>query len=406
MSQGQNSSNLRDKNERLILLLMREHQPLTKADMAQLTGLTYAAVARIVENLESKCLILKKGIQRKTRGKPTTQYELHANGRLAIGIEIRDEKILFAVINVHGNILVIQEHPINQEANLNLAEQIYHQLVALVKCLELEQQRALIGIGLLDSGSEQICMREIKARLSQRLKSQNDQALYQLVLVVAPAGITAAAAAILKNPTSIKKDALYIQIDRDIDGCFIFANQIILHRPIGKKFLGSMPIALTKHNAINSTPYHSLNELSSLASLCRYLGAASALALTHCDHSAQTPETHQLISQWIQNAATALAFSIESSASLHHLDEIILSSPMPQTWLFSLIDNTKSRVSSRLRDRIRSGLTTNETAITGSAALLLVDSFSYGRPYPPQEKALWPANGKEEQATRLIAHTG
>lgn len=341
-------------------MLMREHQPLAKADIAQLTGLTYPAVAKIVENLESKYLIQKKGIQRKARGKPTVQYELHANGRLAIGIEIRDEKILLAVINVHGNILVIQEYPINQEANLNLAEQIYHRIVALVKCLELEQQRALIGIGLLDSGSEQICMREIKARLSQRLKSQNDQSLYPFVLVIAPAGIAAAAAAILKKPTSIKKDALYIHIDRDIDGCFIFANQIILHRPIGKKFLGSMTIALTDHNAIEPTQYHSLNELSSLASLYRHLGAASAVALTHCDYPEQNPETHQLISQWIQNAATALAFSIESCASLHHLDEIILSSSMLQPWLLFLIDNTKSRVSSRLHDRIRYGLTTDE----------------------------------------------
>lgn len=382
MSQGQNSSNLRDKNERLILLLMREHQPLAKADIAQLTGLSYPAVAKIVENLEGKCLIQKKSIQRKARGKPTVQYELQANGRLAIGIEIRDEKFLIAVVNFRGVVLVIQECPVHQQMPLDLASQIYQQTVELVKCLPPEQQRALIGIGLLDSGNEQICMREIKTGLSQRLKSQDDQYLYKLMLVIVPAGITAAAAAILKKTTSIKKDALYIHIDRDIDGCFIFADQIILHRPIGKKFLGSMTIALAARSRTEATQYNSLNELSSLASLYRHLGAASVVELTHCDYPKQNPATHQLISEWIQDAAAALAFSIESSASLHHLDEIILSSPMPQPWLFSLIDNTKSKVSSLLRDRIRYGLTTDETAITGSAALLLIDSLACGRPYP------------------------
>ncbi|EIK42962.1 hypothetical protein O59_004280 [Cellvibrio sp. BR] len=378
MSQGQNSSNLRDKNEQLILLLMREHQQLSKADIAQLTGLTYPAVARIVETLESKCLIQKKGIQKKPRGKPTAQYEIRANGRLAIGIEIRENIFLIAVINFHGTILVIQEYPVHQQTNLTLADQIYHQVVELVKCLKLEQQRALIGIGLIDSGDEIICVREIKARLSQRLKNQNDQSLYKLVLVIVPAGITAAAAEIIKNPTSIKKDSLYIQIDLDIDGCFIFANEINLHRPVEKKFLGSMPIAFAAHSRTEVTQYNSLNEQSSLASLCRHLGVASTLELMHFNYQAQNPATNQIISAWIQNAASALAFSIETSASLHHLDEIIIVSSMPKTWLFTLIDNVKSQASTLLRNRIRSGLTGDETAIIGSAALLLIGDSHRG----------------------------
>ncbi|MFC3116075.1 hypothetical protein [Cellvibrio fontiphilus] len=374
MSQGQNSSIQREQNERLILLLMREHRQLSKTDIALLTGLTYPAVARIVDTLATKCLVRKKGTEKKQMGKPTALYEIEANGRLALGIEILSDTLAIAVINFHGNILMIQKHPLKQQTTAAVAEQIYLRVIELVTSMPLEQQRALDGIGIVGSSRDNICLAEITSQLTNQLKSQHHQSLHQLTAGIATQGIAAAAAELITNPARANKQLLYIYIGNDIDGCFIFANKINHHRPSEKPFLASMPVGLPSQTSGRNTGSDSLNTQASLNSLHRQLDLTCASSGNHLDWQQLNPITHKVVADWFQNAARALAFSIEASASLHQLDEIIISSPISPDWLHTLINQIKDNTSLPLQKKIRSGVAGENKLIIGAAALMLIDT--------------------------------
>ena len=374
MSQGQNSSSQREKNEKIILLLIRKHQQISKADIAHITCLTYPAVARIVDNLEDKGLVRKKGILKKQIGKPTTIYEINGVGQFAIGIEIRDQKVVIAVIDFQGTPLIIKESATHLTP-INLSNSIYKLLFRIINSLDIEQRQKIIGIGLVNSENENICMLEVKHHLTALLKTQNEHSLHNLSIIVASHGIATAATEILKNSSAARKNVLYIYIGKGIDGCFIFSNKINLHRPREKKFLASMPISLTRNSVNLVTQYSTLNEQSSLDSLQRDLIDTSQWPIIYSDLMENTSEANIIVMEWIQRAANALAFSIEASASLHQLDEVILGSSIHQAWLSVIVNNIREKVSYQLTDNIRSASTGNNAAIIGSAALLLIDGI-------------------------------
>ncbi len=98
-----NSETARDINRRIVLNLIRKHQPISRADLARHSGLQRSTVSLIAEELIAERWVTEGALGHLPRGRKPTY--LHVNGQRAgiIGINIRPYRttIALAALDTH-----------------------------------------------------------------------------------------------------------------------------------------------------------------------------------------------------------------------------------------------------------------------------------------------------------------
>jgi predicted NBD/HSP70 family sugar kinase len=92
---------VRDINKRVVLNLIRTRQPLSRADLARLSGLQRSTVSLIVEELVADLWVLEGPTGRLPRGRRPTFLRLN-DDRVIIGIDIRPIQTTVALADVNG----------------------------------------------------------------------------------------------------------------------------------------------------------------------------------------------------------------------------------------------------------------------------------------------------------------
>src|SRR5579864_9515953 len=91
----------REINRRVILNLIRTKQPLSRADLARVSGLQRSTVSLIVEELMEEHWVLEGATGRLPRGRRPTFLRLN-DDRVIIGIDIRPLQTTVALADVNG----------------------------------------------------------------------------------------------------------------------------------------------------------------------------------------------------------------------------------------------------------------------------------------------------------------
>ncbi|MCD4687545.1 MAG: ROK family transcriptional regulator [Anaerolineae bacterium] len=92
--QSANHNLMRNINRALILRHLRHAAPLSRAELAQRTGLTRSTVSSLVDELRDAQMIHETGIAPSRGGRPGTQLELNPAGGCAVGVEITGDSAL------------------------------------------------------------------------------------------------------------------------------------------------------------------------------------------------------------------------------------------------------------------------------------------------------------------------
>lgn len=106
MKSGRTGNNkfLKEFNETSLLELIRVNKQISKADLAQLTGLSATACGIIVSNLLEKGYIREAGIGVSKGGRRPNLYELNPNSYFSIGVDIDVDYIRFILMDITGQI--------------------------------------------------------------------------------------------------------------------------------------------------------------------------------------------------------------------------------------------------------------------------------------------------------------
>jgi len=97
---------LRQMNATLVLNLVRQHGPLSRAQIAKLSGITKATVSEIVNDLLSDKIIFEGGISEQTgQGRKGILVHFDPHYRYGIGIDLGGTKIAFSLFNLDAEIL-------------------------------------------------------------------------------------------------------------------------------------------------------------------------------------------------------------------------------------------------------------------------------------------------------------
>src|SRR6266571_3664602 len=86
--QAASSEVVRDINRRIVLNLIRTRQPLSRADLARVSGMQRSTISLIVEELVEEHWVLEGPTGRLPRGRRPTFLRLN-DQRVIIGVDIR-----------------------------------------------------------------------------------------------------------------------------------------------------------------------------------------------------------------------------------------------------------------------------------------------------------------------------
>src|SRR5690348_5957701 len=101
---GTNLERAGDHNQRVTLHAIRVNGPITRSDLADITGLTPPAIANITKRLLHDELILEAGRRRGVRGQPATKLAINPDGCFSVGINIDRDHITMVVLGFDGQV--------------------------------------------------------------------------------------------------------------------------------------------------------------------------------------------------------------------------------------------------------------------------------------------------------------
>ena len=110
----------RDINRDLILEYIRTSQPVSRVDLARLSGLQPSTVSSIVEQLKSERWIRESATIKTARGRRPTQLSLN-DDLLILVADVRPTHAVLAVVDLNGHFLSRLLVPLASEASLGVA---------------------------------------------------------------------------------------------------------------------------------------------------------------------------------------------------------------------------------------------------------------------------------------------
>jgi len=155
--QAASSDTARDINRRIVLNLIRSRQPISRADLARVSGLQRSTVSVIVDQLIKEGWVVKGLMGRLPRGRRPIYLKLNAR-RAIIGVDIRPSQTIIATadINAHFDSQEVLPTPADpRKAVRELAVRLQH-LIHSRPGMSFEG----IGISLpgrIDSKSQKLC---------------------------------------------------------------------------------------------------------------------------------------------------------------------------------------------------------------------------------------------------------
>lgn len=93
---------VRALNKSVVLNLLRLQTPLSRADLAKISGLTRATVSALVQKLIEDHLVLEAGFGESRPGRPPLLLDLNASGGFAIGADLGVDYLLVVALDLKG----------------------------------------------------------------------------------------------------------------------------------------------------------------------------------------------------------------------------------------------------------------------------------------------------------------
>jgi predicted NBD/HSP70 family sugar kinase len=142
---------VRALNRRLLLRLLRERGPMSRTDLAELSGLSNGAITRIVADLIDEGYLWEQAVGDSTGGRRPVLLDLDTSARVVAGLKLMDDAILAVLVDTKG---VVVTHG-RAALRSHRTDVVLSQAAALIDKLLARASRAdedLTGIGLCMPG--------------------------------------------------------------------------------------------------------------------------------------------------------------------------------------------------------------------------------------------------------------
>jgi predicted NBD/HSP70 family sugar kinase len=171
------SETARDINRRIVLNLIRKHQPVSRADLSRHSGLQRSTVSSITEELISERWVTEGAVSDVPRGRKPVFLHLNSQRAGIFGINVRPSTTNMALANLDGRFLVQETMPTpaTPDEFVEVVSQWIHDL------MKTHPEMAYEGIGVslpgrIDSASQRFVFAPNLGWQRQDLKQQLETA--------------------------------------------------------------------------------------------------------------------------------------------------------------------------------------------------------------------------------------
>jgi hypothetical protein len=145
---GANQAGVRLYNERLLLSLVRRFGPLSKIEVARLTGLSVQSTSAIMNRLQADGLLKREAPLRGRVGQPTIPMSLDPEGAYSFGLKIGRRSCELVLVDFRGAIRQRAHRAYAFPTPAMILDFVQGSLPSLSTSLSTPQKRRIAGLGV------------------------------------------------------------------------------------------------------------------------------------------------------------------------------------------------------------------------------------------------------------------
>lgn len=142
-----NQQVVKKNNKALVLQLIIEKEPISRADIAQVSGLNKATVSSLVNELLEEELIFESGPGESSGGRRPVILHFNKASGYAVGIDIGVNYVLCVLTDLKGNIIIEKNQLVKEtpyHAIMNIVQNMIHSLIREMP----SSKYGIVGIGI------------------------------------------------------------------------------------------------------------------------------------------------------------------------------------------------------------------------------------------------------------------
>src|SRR5437588_5726987 len=143
---------IRNINQSIHLNLLRAHGPISRPQLATLSGLSQVTVIKITNNLIDRHLILEKEYAESTGGRRAGLLEINPEGGFAVGLIPHEYSLIAVILNLNSDLVYSQQWDITLRDNYPQAIDLFVQCIEELFSNSGLPREKIIGAGLGMSG--------------------------------------------------------------------------------------------------------------------------------------------------------------------------------------------------------------------------------------------------------------
>jgi predicted NBD/HSP70 family sugar kinase len=383
---GANQAGVRLYNERLLLSLVRRFGPLSKIEVARLTGLSVQSTSAIMNRLQADGLLKREAPLRGRVGQPTIPMSIDPQGAYSFGLKIGRRSCDLVLIDFCGAIRQRARRAYAFPTPAMVLDFVQQSLPALSDSLSAPEKRRIAGLGVaapfqLWSWEAEIGAPPGAMNAWRHFDAESEiAAVCRYPTTLCNDATAACAAEFFFGRCWRYRDFLYFFVGEFLGGGLVLDGALRPGRTGNAAALGSMPIMAKSTGG--AAPQ--LIACASIYQLERRLDAAGIDASSIWATPDSWDEFGLPLDDWIEQAASALAYASVAAISVIDFEAIVIDGEMPAT--------IRERVAARTREVFagldRRGLSETEIVVggigadaraIGGAALPLIKNFARDR---------------------------
>ncbi len=335
---------MRDRNERLVLSLLRRHGALARTEIARVTGLSAQTVSVITRELESEGLLRRESPVRGKVGQPSVPMALNPDGALFFGLKVGRRSADLVLVDFLGCILSREHVTYRFPAPDGTLQFVKDAAERLTGRLDARQRTRIAGLGIaipffiwewgaiLGASAE-----DMEAWRDFELRAEV-AALFDFPVFLQNDATCACGAELVFGTRDAPPDFLYFYMGYFVGGGVVLNNRLFTGSTGNAGALGPLPVPGPKGET------RQLIDVASLVGLERVVidagGEANALWRSANDWHVDP----RLIEAWTGTAAPAIAHAIVASVSVMDFEHVLIDGWLPEQVRQDLVDSVQAEL--------------------------------------------------------------
>ena len=344
IASGADQAGVRVYNERLLLSLVRRFGPLSKIEVARLTGLSVQSTSAIINRLQADELLKREAPLRGRVGQPTVPMSLDPDGAYSLGLKIGRRSCDLVLIDFRGAVRRRDHRTFAYPVPEMILDFVRSCLPPLVDALNDGQKLRLAGLGVACPFQLWNWESEIGAPAGAMAAWRDFDAEREIAkacpypVMLCNDATAACAAEFFFGRGWRYRDFLYFFLGAFIGGGLVLDGALRLGRTGNAGALGSMPVMAKSQDGIAPQ----LIGCASIYQLERRLVRAGIDPSSVWATPDAWADFGPHLDAWIDEVAPALAYASVAAISIVDFEAIVIDGAMPA--------NVRDRLTARTFD--------------------------------------------------------